>query len=673
MYEVSIIGDRRLSYEQLDTITFAQPTRYRNIEDLAMALCANHWSPIVFIDEKILGENFIRVTTLVFDIDKDVTLEEAIRILCDYKHIIITTRHHRKSKNGQRPCDRFRVVLFFENEILDPEVYRENYSFYSEYFFNGRVDIQCNDLARKFYYSEEVVEVKSGLLLKIINKREVKEPKKKQITSIPIKGLLARATFRFIKEGAKEGEWHKSLVKACKDLKQNNYTYDEAITILEQATKVDGNKKYLDQEDIFHIKDIYKRDIKHSARLSKPLKSWNDQDIIDIVIPSLNNSFVVLKKPDGERRYYRRKPDSNEVILLTNPEAIEDFVFDIIRNVTSEDGREEVPTREFIKKVIYIWDRGGWSTITEEPEPFCFLNEDKMTFKKLAFTPVQGLFPAWQEFLCRLSDSGAFMAYVWSCFEKSNKSRQILWLTGSGRDGKSKVFEALQSIFGDAAAAISGAMLNRDFFYSAFYGKRIAFYGDCLNPKFAMHEFVRNFTGEDLVPIEFKKMTPFFIRMYLKIFVASNEPPEITNTEANKSRLLYIKVAESKNKDDPTFVARLNQEIPFFLFECRNYYYQLCPHNANILYNEIVKENIFESTNNFEDENQFLFNKFFKIDEFGVTSSDELWECLNTIKQFNNPYAKSNFKKWLETNMGIKVKRTGNSRVYTGMSLKNMM
>lgn len=114
------------------------------------------WSPIIWRGDYRAKANFESCRYAVFDFDNGVwTIQDTIAFVRSLKlgFIIGTTKSHqipKKSDSGHvaPPCDRFRLIMAFEREIIS----------LSEYEYNMRmlmdlmpVDISCKDGARFFY------------------------------------------------------------------------------------------------------------------------------------------------------------------------------------------------------------------------------------------------------------------------------------------------------------------------------------------------------------------------------------------------------------------------------------------------------------------------------------------------------------------------------------------
>lgn len=89
------------------------------------------------------------------------------------------------------------------------------------------------------------------------------------------KGDLAKATLKFIVFGAPAGQWHALMFKACMDLKQQGYSFDEAWEKLESSGHT------LDSEhDVPLLEDVYaNREPKHPPRLAEA-SAQPEMDII---------------------------------------------------------------------------------------------------------------------------------------------------------------------------------------------------------------------------------------------------------------------------------------------------------------------------------------------------------------------------------------------------------
>ncbi len=237
-----------------------------------------------------------------------------------------------------------------------------------------------------------------------------------------------------------------------------------------------------------------------------------------------------------------------------------------------------------------------------EPEPSRFKSDPGPCFQRLPFDPAPGPTPAWDEFLGRLSSPDTFKAFVWTGFEKRNKGRQVLWLHGHGEDGKSTVLATILGALGAAGTSVGDATFVERFGMSLLDGKRFAVISDCKNPKLLMQEKLRNVTSGDAVIVERKGQDAISKQLAVKLIVASNLMPDITGARADTSRLLLLEVEPAQIKDDPTWQARLTEELPAFLHACRETYMALCPHHGKLPLDAAMQALVTERVESYEEE-----------------------------------------------------------------------
>lgn len=238
-------------------------------------ICRSVWSPSLFNLDNVKkmhrsNKNFKSISYLVFDIDDGLCVETARKIIAENRltGLIATTRHHQKekiTKSGsiQPPCDRFRIVLVLEDTIYDIESYGSTWRHYKNTLFPS-ADEACKDPARFYFSSTEVIEIFDGDPCQIIHRDTISISHNQSASEInKEKGILSKHTKNFIENGAREGHWHNAIIKSLYDLKKNNYSQEEAIELLKEASP----QKQLDDEDFRQIKDIYEnRDVKYPPR-----------------------------------------------------------------------------------------------------------------------------------------------------------------------------------------------------------------------------------------------------------------------------------------------------------------------------------------------------------------------------------------------------------------------
>jgi hypothetical protein len=465
----------------------------------------------------------------------------------------------------------------------------------------------------------------------------LKDQKEEGVEKVDLKQHIKRALIWV-------GEWHRFDKKHLKDFIRN---IKKIFT-------------FIDEDFVENAQKILNLNVNYQ---SDPFKKVTDQWVAEECLPLINAHYMRFVDEAGITRRYKVN-DKRECVLQAAPTNLLD---DLNKKLCEKYGQVTAPTG-LLNRALDKWDLQG-TKMAEEPQPFTFCGDERLTFKHFNWSPQKGNYPAWEEFLNRLSAKEEFMAFVWSVFEPKNISRQYLWLVGDGQDGKSKVLEAISNVLDSAAASINNiGIKDSRWLLASLYGKRAVFYADCKNEKFGMTEIVRNITCGDKCPIENKGQAIFSARLYLKLFIASNEKPEFTGQQADTSRCIQIDVAPSKNKDDPDWLPRLQAEMPYFLDACREEYFKLCPKHGDIRLSDKTKTLVVNAARAFESNYTEIFSYYFKIEPNGSVSGRTLQHILQQERLSDNKIA--DFRKWLRR-QGYGSKHTNRGTKYIGFCLRN--
>lgn len=209
------------------------------------------WCPIIFTQPRRNSEFFQEAHVIGFDVDEKLSLTAACSLFENYKHIIGTTTNHQKVKGGKPACDRYRIVLFLSEPILTPADYKYTLSEIAR-SLEIPVDTQAKDAARWFIPCKEIVSCnKKGKLVPPI---KAPEKQKKQIEiNQAEKGKLTKATRDFLAQEPSNDGWHMRFIKAAMNLKEQNFTEEEAANRLRAASPI----YELDAIDIQQLADVY--------------------------------------------------------------------------------------------------------------------------------------------------------------------------------------------------------------------------------------------------------------------------------------------------------------------------------------------------------------------------------------------------------------------------------
>lgn len=122
------------------------------------------WSPMLFRSGIRNEEHFKAVLVCGLDFDSpSTTLSWALETFKEYAHIIGTTKSHQREKKGV-VCDRFRVVLLFQEIITDLNLYKYNIALLTDKY---KADKACKDGARFFFPCKEIVSRGNGRFVDI--------------------------------------------------------------------------------------------------------------------------------------------------------------------------------------------------------------------------------------------------------------------------------------------------------------------------------------------------------------------------------------------------------------------------------------------------------------------------------------------------------------------------
>lgn len=131
--------------QQSKKASFCEVRSAANDDELVRLVTSHAWSPFIFNKNKRLSENFLSTDLLVYDVDEDLTIDEAEAIvtkagLCC---LCLPSTSHSPEKH------RFRLILPLARTITNAEVYAQTWQAGATLF--GVVDEQTKDLGR-FYF-----------------------------------------------------------------------------------------------------------------------------------------------------------------------------------------------------------------------------------------------------------------------------------------------------------------------------------------------------------------------------------------------------------------------------------------------------------------------------------------------------------------------------------------
>lgn len=228
----------------------------KNLEQLASLLLAKAWSPITWKDGLRLSQNFASSQIIALDFDDGrLTLENAKQLLDEAgaSYILATTKSHQKEKTSSsgtvtKACDRFRVVMVWDKPITDKNIYEYNMRFNMELW---PCDPSCKDSARFFFPCREIVSLKKGSRIKVLEipKNETKEELKRRndetMKRHKEEGTLPAWLEAAIAFGCEEGGRHTLCYRIGANMEKLGYTEEETIKLI-----MSGPLKHIGQQDV---------------------------------------------------------------------------------------------------------------------------------------------------------------------------------------------------------------------------------------------------------------------------------------------------------------------------------------------------------------------------------------------------------------------------------------
>lgn len=217
-----------------------------DLERIAKCLERFVWSPIVWRDGVRRQDNFLFADYCVLDFDTpEMSLRQALHSFCDMRHIIGVTKSHHKDKNGE-VCDRFRVVIPFEERITDLRHYR-----YVMYKILSRhpVDKVCKDGARFFYPCTDIISLdKEGYNEEVPPVPDYFErASEKQIEACRIGHSSGERVRSFFKRNYRANNRNNTIYGVSKDLAALGYEGEQIFQIV---------KKFMDEvHHSLHLSD----------------------------------------------------------------------------------------------------------------------------------------------------------------------------------------------------------------------------------------------------------------------------------------------------------------------------------------------------------------------------------------------------------------------------------
>lgn len=391
------------------------------------------------------------------------------------------------------------------------------------------------------------------------------------------------------------------------------------------------------------------------------------------------NQYLLLGvDPDEQRMYTAFQSVAGSSVVLR-------YYYENWVSIFGDIAVQDVPEfPAYFKKLIPIFFNDSSFVLKKMPELIsadpstpCFYYVD---FSKI----VPGPHPAWDSFCSQMTSSHQkiFKAWLYSIFVPKNKGRQVLWMSDDGFTGKSTITRVVSSLLKGCVAAISHGAVDRDFFFSSVYGKRLVIYGDNKNPNLLMTEKIHALCGGDIVYVEKKHEPAFSAAIYSKLWVMSNILPEVnTHRRHETSRILHIPLqglTEGPHfiQGDPCgstdFEKDLTDEFWYFLYDCKKDYADLCPTDNDLIIPKEDREKMREEVISTENTRfETLIEDYLDVtDPEARIKQGDLYNFIRS--HFHNDFAYGHFKQYLRSVYNIHTIFKERPRVLKGLKFKSV-
>jgi hypothetical protein len=253
--------------------------------------------------------------------------------------------------------------------------------------------------------------------------------------------------------------------------------------------------------------------------------------------------------------------------------------------------------------------------------------------------------PAWDNFVRQFTFpiyAELFRAWIYSIYVGKNYGRQLLWINGKGKSGKTTIINTIGehlSLVNDSIVKVMPKFLNTDkYTLSQFTDIRLTTIGDCIDSALIKREEIKNLTGNDEVVIRNMFQSERRAKVYSKILVSSNRRPFIsTSLDHELTRIIFVslddeKCYEAENYWDVHTMGqwkhKLKEELPAFIHSCKPYYEKhLSPDGENlIIYKEMVQDLELYAQFHTKREIDLWWKNCIKKDEQGKLTFEQLVE-----------------------------------------------
>ncbi len=293
--------------------------------------------------------------------------------------------------------------------------------------------------------------------------------------------------------------------------------------------------------------------------------------------------------------------------------------------------------------------------------------------------------PRWLEFLSTIfRDDSSLIEFVQMSVGYSltgvTEEQVLFFLYGTGRNGKSTFTETLQSLLGDYAQHAPAALFVADRYgrepekeIARLVGSRLVIGSEIEEGAKLAESRVKDLTGQDTLTGRFLYSSAFDFKPTHKLWIFGNHKPDVSGNDLGiwrRMRLVPFSVQIEESKIERRLPAKLIAELPgilnWALQGCLAWQKQGLP----------IPQAVRAATNEYKDEEDELGE--FIVDKCVVSAMAEVtrWELQYAYLEWARergtkvPMKPKAFAKRLRSRAGISERKSGNDRLWRGISLK---
>jgi len=235
-------------FEKVQIDKFSELPKYITAPEPELPLL--RWMPAILSNGYRHRDNYVssQFMCLDYDVGNPTISEMAAKMdKLGLMHIIGTTHHHQKDKNGII-CDRFRLVLPMKKPMPESDL---QYDWLMERMLTkwGKADEQAVNRTRMFKPCKEIVSMKNGELFDyggIPTEEQIKEIERKRIERLYPKRFMKSSRLpRGLKERIKTPMFNGQRACSCYEISfslgQYGYSFEETVSIVSAIPKKYGD------------------------------------------------------------------------------------------------------------------------------------------------------------------------------------------------------------------------------------------------------------------------------------------------------------------------------------------------------------------------------------------------------------------------------------------------